>query len=257
MIELKEKHRAVVEAIQLPALLQGVFQGLGIQAGHGNLAVLEQVQRSVAVGGNVRHVDDVQADSIFVPVALVLLEANVGAVYPAGHGEWPVVQEIFRIGAVAAVARIKERFSNRQIGGERDQFVEVGHGPLEGDLQGSGVYRSYAELIRVEFTLVDRLGVFDGKHDEGVLGSRFGADGPAPRKNEIRCRHGFSIAPARVLTQVEDGAFGADLPVLCNAWNQAVLCVIAQQTFHDVAHHVTADLIGHARAVELRRFAGE
>ena len=250
-------HGAVREALDLPALLHGVVQVLGSQSGERDLAVLEEVERGGGVGGDVGVVDDVQPDAFRRPVGGVLLQAQTGAVNPAGDGERAVVEQILRIGAVAAVGGFVERLVDRIVGGEGRELVEIRHRAREIDMQRAIVHGANTEFLGRQFAAVHGLGVLDAVENEGVFGSVRRLEHLAPGEHEVARRHRFAVAPARLGAQPERRREIAHLPALGDSAHQPVAAVVAQQALHDVAENAKAHLIGAAGGIHLRRFLGE
>ena len=257
MVQADVVHGSIREALDLPALLHGVVKVLRVQAGQRHLAVLEEVERRVRIGGDVGVVDDVQPDAFRRPVGGILLQAQAGAVNPAGDGERAVVEQILRIGAVAAVGGVVERFVDRIVGGERRELVEVRHRTREVDVQGAFVHGANAKFLKRQLAAIHFLRVLDAVENERIFGSVRRFEHLAPREHEVARRHGVAVAPTRFRAQPERRRKIADLPTFGNASHQAVVRVVAQQTLHHMAENAKAHLIGAARGIQLRRFLGE
>ncbi len=133
------------------------------------------------------------------------------------------------------------------------QLVEECYGPLQRHPQRAIVHRLDTQGFHRHFAAVDGLGVLQGVQDEGVLGGILGVHGAAPGEHEVVGGDGLAVAPAGVFAQMENRFLGTDVPALGDAAHQPVLGVVAQQTFHDVAEHADAHLVGSLGAVELWR----
>ena len=257
VVELHEEHRAVAEAVDLPAPLQGVVQILGDEARERGLAVLEQVDDGVGIGGEVGVVDGVQADPVGVPVEGVLLQPDARSVHPAPDGERAVVEQVVGVRRVASVPRFVERLVDGVVGGEGDQLVEVGNRPLEMHLEGPVVDGEDFERLDGHFAVVDRLGVLEAVEDEGVFRGVGRVEHLAPTEHEVVGGYRLAVAPAGFGTQVEGRRGLADLPALGDPAHQAVVRVVAQQALHGMAEDAEAHLVGAPGRVQLRRLAAQ
>ena len=257
MIEVDEEHAAVHEPVQVPALLHGAFQHLGGQVHHDDAAVLVEIEQGVGIRGHIGRIDGVQTHAVLIPVIRVALQAQAGAMDPAGHHERAAVEHLVGIGAVAAGGGLEECLVHRLKGDEGHQLVEIGDRLRQFHLQGSGIQRPDTDLIQRHCPCVGRFRIADGIEDEGVLRGGGRVQRGLPGKLEIVGRDGLAIAPAGVLAQVKHGAGAVDLPALGKAGHDLVIGVIAQQPFHDMPQHHAADGVGGQHAVELRRFLAQ
>ena len=257
VIEIEVEHRAVHVPVDVPTLLQGIGKVLRGQPRHHDLLVLEQVQASVGVGGDVAHVDAIQANPRLIPIVGVPVQLQGLPMHPARQREGAVVEQLVGIRPEAAFGGPVEVLAHREVGGEGSELVEEGDGALERHLKGTRIERPRPEFRDRKFPLIDRFGVLDGIEDEGVLGSVLRIEAQPPSEDEVVGRDRLPIAPARIGAQMEGGTAFVDVPLLRHPWRQFAPVVVAQQPFHDVAEHDAADLVGGPGAVELRRLLGQ
>ena len=257
VVELQKEQGAVHEAVDLPALLQGVGQVFRGQGSQDDLLVLEQVEAGVRVGGDVADVDALQVNALLVPVVGVAAHVQGLPMHPVGDEERPVVEHLVRVGAVAALGGLVEVLAHRQVGGEGGELVEEGDGPLEIHLQGAVVQGANAQRLARQQPLVDGFGVFHRIEDEGVFGGVVRVQHQAPGEHEVLGGDGLAVAPFSVLPQMKDRALFVDAPAFRHAGGQLVVFVVAQQALHDVAKHHAAHLVGGAGAVQLRRLVAQ
>ena len=172
---------------------------------------------------------------------------------PPGQGERAVVQERVGFGAIAWAGLFIEILADRVVGGKCHQLVEVGDGPLQGNLQRAVVYGYRAQAFQGQLAAGDGFGVFDAVQDERVLRRVGRIQGQAPGENEIVGRYRLAVAPQRVFAEPERGAVVVHLPAFGHAGHQLVVLIVAEQSFHDVPQHHAAEHVRGQRAVELRR----
>ena len=257
MVQFHEIDRAVRKAVDAPALLQRIRQVLRVQAGERHLAVLVEVEHGVGVRGDVGVVDGVQADSLRIPVVGVLLQAQAGAMHPAGDDERAVVEQLVGIRPVAAAGGLVERLVDRVVGGERGELVEERYRAGEIHFQRATVHRSHRQRFELHFAPIHRLRVLDAVEDEGVLRGVGRFQHLAPAEDEILRRHRGAVAPLRVLAQMEGRALGTYVPPLGHAGRQVAARVVAQEALHHMAENAKAHLIRAPSGVELRRLLAE
>lgn len=146
-----------------------------------------------------------------------------------------------RVGAVRdPVLRLDEvlaellygRRMDRQPGLVRQQFEEIGGGPLQRDLERAIVGRPDAEVLELGAIarLVDLLGVADRVEDVGVFCSRLRIDHAPERKDKIVRRDRVAIRPFGAGAQLECVAFAVRRH---------------RPTFGDAGHNLTVDVVDH------------
>ncbi|VVT61878.1 hypothetical protein BOS5A_231146 [Bosea sp. EC-HK365B] len=207
---------------------------------HLQLAGLEAAGGGGEVGR--RIVDDrVDLDVRRVVEVLVLLQPDMRVRHELLQRVGAVRDPVLRLDKVLAEFLHGGRM-DRQPGLVRQQFQEIGGGPLQRNLERALVDRLDAEVFELGAfaCLVDLLGIEDGVEDVGVFRPGLRIDHAPEREDEIIRRDRVAIRPFGVGAQLEAVALavGRHRPALGDTGHDLAVDMVDHQAFGEIAQEM-------------------
>lgn len=131
MVELQEKHRAIHEAIDLPASFHGLRQHRRDQVSIDDLSILEEVKLGIHILGDVSGDNLIEKAFLVIPLVGIFTPQHRGTMHPFADHIRSVVEHHVGVRAIAPIFAIIKLFTNREISIEGDQLVKIGCRPFK------------------------------------------------------------------------------------------------------------------------------